>query len=564
MESKTIKALEARIAKLEREAVKFRKGVVSATSPIEAKFGGSDTAQEVNTVVGPSFAVDANVAALTSRNDALIIGEITDTPSAGGGGSGPSLATSNPSSIQPDDAAAPGIGTAAARSDHTHAISAGSASTVSGTNAEGTSTSFARADHNHALGTDVVGSAQIAADAVGSSEIAADAVGASEIATGAVGTTELADDSVTAAKIAADAVGSSEIAADAVGSAEIAADAVTSSEIATDAVGSAEIAAGAVGTSELADDAVTSAKLADDASTDANRAVTSDHIRNSAITSAKIATNAVGNSQIDTDAVDSDEIKANAVGTTEIANLAVTDGKLAGSISNSKLATNPLDRTNHTGTQTASTISNFDTQVRTSRLDQMATPTAAVSMGSQKITNLATPPTDNADAASKAYVDGAILNGGSLNYSSYFGTPMFMGTAPASTASGAANNQRTAYLLVQSSVTVTGIIYRVGSTASGNVKAGLWSTALGKLAETTATVAQATANTSQSLPFASTYTLTPGYYYISLTFSSSTATFQGAVSLAPAWSQTNGTFAATAPTGFATAGLVTVPSMLTY
>lgn len=57
------------------------------------------------------------------------------------------------------------------------------ASTITGSNAEGTSTSFARSDHDHALGTDVVGSAQIAADAVGSSEIAAGAVGTSELAT---------------------------------------------------------------------------------------------------------------------------------------------------------------------------------------------------------------------------------------------------------------------------------------------------------------------------------------------------------------------------------------------
>lgn len=41
----------------------------------------------------------------------------------------------------------------------------------------------------------------------------------------------------------------------------------------------------------------------------------------------------------------------------------------------SKLAVDPLARANHTGTQLASTISNFDTQVRTSRLDQMAMPT---------------------------------------------------------------------------------------------------------------------------------------------------------------------------------------------
>lgn len=53
---------------------------------------------------------------------------------------------------------------------------------------------------------------------------------------------------------------------------------------------------------------------------------------------------------------------------------------------------------------TAAKISNFDTQVRTSRLDQMAAPTAAVSLNSQQITNLADP-TNAQDAATKAYVD---------------------------------------------------------------------------------------------------------------------------------------------------------------
>ena len=55
-------------------------------------------------------------------------------------------------------------------------------------------------------------------------------------------------------------------------------------------------------------------------------------------------------------------------------------------------------------TLTAAKISDFDTQVRTSRLDQMAAPTASVSLNSQKITNLATPTLDT-DAANKAYVD---------------------------------------------------------------------------------------------------------------------------------------------------------------
>jgi hypothetical protein len=85
----------------------------------------------------------------------------------------------------------------------------------------------------------------------------------------------------------------------------------------------------------------------------------------------------------------------------------VTNTMLAGSIDNGKLATDPLARANHTGTQLASTVSDFDTQVRTSRLDQMAAPTGSVSANSQKITNLATP-TDNNDAVNKTYIDSKI------------------------------------------------------------------------------------------------------------------------------------------------------------
>lgn len=69
----------------------------------------------------------------------------------------------------------------------------------------------------------------------------------------------------------------------------------------------------------------------------------------------------------------------------------------------------PTARANHSGTQLAATISDFDTQVRTSRLDQMASPTASVSLNSQKITNLASP-TVATDAATKGYVDG-LVNG---------------------------------------------------------------------------------------------------------------------------------------------------------
>lgn len=68
-----------------------------------------------------------------------------------------------------------------------------------------------------------------------------------------------------------------------------------------------------------------------------------------------------------------------------------------------------LARGNHTGTQAAATISDFDTVVRASRLDQMAAPTDDVSLNSHKLTNV-TDPSSPQDAATKFYVDG-LANG---------------------------------------------------------------------------------------------------------------------------------------------------------
>jgi hypothetical protein len=53
---------------------------------------------------------------------------------------------------------------------------------------------------------------------------------------------------------------------------------------------------------------------------------------------------------------------------------------------------------------TSAKISDFDTSVRASRLDQMAAPTGSVSMNNQKITNLAAP-VNAGDAVTKSYAD---------------------------------------------------------------------------------------------------------------------------------------------------------------
>lgn len=60
--------------------------------------------------------------------------------------------------------------------------------------------------------------------------------------------------------------------------------------------------------------------------------------------------------------------------------------------------TNAISRANHTGTQLAATVSDFDTQVRTSRLDQMAAPTGTLSANSQRVSNVASATADT-DAA---------------------------------------------------------------------------------------------------------------------------------------------------------------------
>ena len=71
---------------------------------------------------------------------------------------------------------------------------------------------------------------------------------------------------------------------------------------------------------------------------------------------------------------------------------------------NGTIPIDPLARSNHSGTQTASTISDLATVVQAYRLDQFAAPNVDLSMASHKLINV-TDPSNPQDAATKNYVD---------------------------------------------------------------------------------------------------------------------------------------------------------------
>jgi hypothetical protein len=125
------------------------------------------------------------------------------------------------------------------------------------------------------------------------------------------------------------------------------------------------------------------------------------------VTSTMIANGAIVNADINASAAIA-KTKLDLGGTITSADL--VDGTIVasdiadGTITAAKMVTDPYARTNHTGSQAASTISDLASTVKAYTLDEFADPAAAISMNSQKITTLATP-TDNADAATKLYVD---------------------------------------------------------------------------------------------------------------------------------------------------------------
>jgi hypothetical protein len=243
-------------------------------------------------------------------------------------------------------------------------------------------------------------SAKIADLTIATGDIADSAITSGKIATGAVGTTKIDDLSITEGKIVSNAVTTAKIADSNVTTAKIADLNVTTGKIADSAITSAKIADGTIVAGDIADGAITSAKIADST-------IVAGDLADGAVTSAKILDGTIVNADVSATAAIA-YTKLSLGGT--ITSADIVDGTIVasdianGTITAAKMVSDPYARANHTGTQTASTVSDFDTQVRTSRLDQMAAPTGPVSVNSQKITSLGTP-TSNADAATKLYVD---------------------------------------------------------------------------------------------------------------------------------------------------------------
>lgn len=73
----------------------------------------------------------------------------------------------------------------------------------------------------------------------------------------------------------------------------------------------------------------------------------------------------------------------------------------------SKLEVDPRNRATHFGVQPASSISDFDAQVRTNRLDQLTAPAGSLNINEQFLTNVRNP-INPKDGANKEYVDARI------------------------------------------------------------------------------------------------------------------------------------------------------------
>jgi hypothetical protein len=278
--------------------------------------------------------------------------------------------------------------------------------------------------------TNMITTAMLQSNAVTTAKITDANVTAAKLASDSVTTAKILDANVTTAKIADLNVTTGKIADSAITSAKIADGTIATADIADGAITTAKIASGAVATVDIADLAVTTGKVADSAITSAKIAdgtIVAGDIADGAITSAKILDGTIATSDLADGAVTSAKIADATIVNADISSTAaiaktkldlggtitsadLVDGTIvnadinaSAAIALSKLAVDPLARANHTGSQTASTISDFDTQVRTNRLDQMAAPTSAVALNAQKLTGVADP-TNAQDAVTLNYI----------------------------------------------------------------------------------------------------------------------------------------------------------------
>jgi hypothetical protein len=143
-----------------------------------------------------------------------------------------------------------------------------------------------------------------------------------------------------------------------------------------------------------------------------------------------------------------------------------------------------IARTNHTGVQAASTISDFDTQVRTSRLDQMAAPSSAVSMNGQRLTGLSAP-ASGTDAVNQNYVDAAVSTGNNKGTARVVATTNITLATPGATIDGVTMASSDIVLLIgQSAAAENGLYVWSGASSalvrttnadtSAEVKSGLF------------------------------------------------------------------------------------------
>jgi uncharacterized protein YjbI with pentapeptide repeats len=242
--------------------------------------------------------------------------------------------------------------------------------------------------------------------------------------TGTVTATMLASDSVTTAKITNANVTAAKLASDSVETAKIVDANVTAAKLAADSVTTAKIVDSNVTAAKLASDSVTTAKILDANVTDAKLAansVTNAKIADAAVDTAEIASSAVTTAKIADLNVTTGKLADGAVTTAKITDANVTEGKLAsdsvvtakiadGAVTSAKIANDTIVDAdiNSAAAIAQSKISGLTTDLGNKLALAGGTMTGAIAMGQNKITNLATP-TDVYDAATKGYVDTAVV-----------------------------------------------------------------------------------------------------------------------------------------------------------